>query len=85
VTYIRVDADGKGIIYFDQPVGSSPPACVISAYVNALAFNSGAGGKSVLATALAAKAQDRPMNVYGSGGCGNYGAYVEDVDIAMIL
>jgi hypothetical protein len=85
VSYIRIDSDGRGIIFFDQPIGNTPPACVISAYASALSFNSSGAGKGVLAVALAAKAQDRPMTVYGNGTCSTYGNYVEDVDVAMIL
>jgi hypothetical protein len=79
VTEVRIDADGKGMVFFDQPIGGTPPSCVISYYASALAFNaSTAGGKAIMAAALTAKATGAKTIVYGSGACGNYGAYVED-------
>jgi hypothetical protein len=52
--------------------------------VSALAFNSDAGGKAVLALALAAKAQDSPITVIGLGTCSNFGSSVEDWDYGVV-
>jgi len=66
------------MVIFDQPVGGSPPGCVIPAYNNALAF-SGTAGKQIMALALLAKASGTPLSVvYGTGTCNSYGSYVED-------
>jgi hypothetical protein len=77
VTSVRVDSDGTGVVFFDHPMGGTPPGCVISAYANALSFG-GANGKAILALALAAKTQGLAITVYGLGTCSNYGSYVED-------
>jgi hypothetical protein len=78
VVQVRIDADGRGMVIFDQPVVGSPPGCVIPFYSNALAFG-GPGGKSVMALALLAKATNIPLAVaYGQGTCNTYGSYVED-------
>jgi hypothetical protein len=82
VTSVRVDSDGHGIVTFDQPMGGTPPSCVISAYTNALSFG-GTNGKAILALALAAKAQGLTISVYGLGTCSNYGNYVEDWDYGV--
>lgn len=85
VTEVRIDADGKGMVFFDQPLGATPASCFIPYYANALAFNtSTAGGKAILATVLTAKATGGKMIVHGSGACGHYGAYVEDWSVGQI-
>jgi hypothetical protein len=80
VTEVRVDADGKGMVFFSQTIVGAPPSCVHSAYTNAFAFNSNtAGGRSVLAVALAAKATGDTISVVGAGTCVIFGnAWVED-------
>ncbi len=80
VLEIRVDADGRGMVVFEQPVGGTPPSCVHQAYLNAFAFNaSGSGGKAVMALAISAKTTGATISVYGAGACGIYnGAHVED-------
>lgn len=30
VTDVRVDADGRGMVYFSSPLGSAQPTCVLS-------------------------------------------------------
>jgi hypothetical protein len=76
---VRVDRDGKGLVIFDRPVGGTPPGCVIAYYANSLAFNANdAGGKAILALALAAKASGDAVTVYGTGTCTLYGHSVED-------
>ena len=52
--------------------------------MSALALNSDAAGKAVLALALAAKAQDSPITVIGLGTCSNFSSYVEDWDYGVI-
>lgn len=76
VTQIRVDGNGAGMIYFDQPLSGSP-ACVTAAFTTALAF-SATTGKQILALALWAKSMDISLTVYGNGACGTYGGFVED-------
>jgi hypothetical protein len=72
VVKVRIDNDGKGMVFFDKPIGGGPE-CVIEAYANALAF-SGTNGKSIMALALAAKATNEPLTyVNGTGSCGVYG------------
>src|SRR5262245_51749710 len=67
VTSVRIDQSGNGMIFFDQNVTNSP-GCVISAYLNALAFNTNtAAGKSIYAMGLAAKAQGSTVVAYGLG------------------
>jgi hypothetical protein len=78
VVQVRIDSNGAGMVIFDQPIGGTPPGCVIPYYANALAFN-GSAGKQIMALALFAKATNSPLsNVYGTGSCSSYGSYVED-------
>lgn len=58
VVKVRIDNDGKGMVYFDKPVVGGPE-CVSQTYANVLAF-SGTNGKSIMALALAAKATNEP-------------------------
>jgi hypothetical protein len=85
IVAIRVDSSGKGVITFDQPMGGTPPGCVVSAYTSALAFNNDDGGKAVLALALSARAMDRPLSIIGRGTCANFNGFIEDVDYAVML
>jgi hypothetical protein len=81
VVSARVDSDGRGVITFSANLGSSPPSCVISAYTASVAIDANtAGGKSAVATALAAKASGYSVWVYGLGTCSIYGSYVEDMN-----
>lgn len=83
VIQVRVDADGRGMIFFDQPLGT-PSACgQDSSYKNALAF-SATSGKAALAMALSAKATGATVGAYGTGACGVYGDYVEDFAYGMM-
>jgi len=84
VVAVRVDANGMGMIIFDQPLAGTPAACgQSSGYNNALAFNA-TTGKSALALALSAKATGSAVEVYGTGACGTYGAWVEDYSYGVI-
>lgn len=77
VTQIRVDVDGRAMIFFDQPLGGTPATCVHQAYKSALGVNASTeGGKAVLSMALAAKATGSPVTAYGLGVCGVYGGSV---------
>ena len=81
VTQVRVDQSGLGMVVFSSSLGGTPASCVISAYANALAFDSNtAGGKAILALALTAKTTGTPLAVvYGTGACAIYNNnYVED-------
>lgn len=84
ILYVRVDSDGRGIIFLDRPIGGTPAGCVIPFYGSAIAFAADAGGKALLAAALSAKAQDRPVSITGKGTCTAYGSYVEDTDILIV-
>jgi hypothetical protein len=78
VVNIRIDASGKGMVFFDAPLGATPPSCANS-YNNALAFDANtAGGKAILAVALSAKADGTALLIVGSGACSIYGGYLED-------
>ena len=86
VTQVRVEASGRGIVFFDQNLaayGGSVAACgQDNAYKNAMAFNSSTG-KGLLALALSAKATGTTMDAYGTGACDVYGDYVEDFSYAI--
>ncbi|HTF97838.1 MAG TPA: hypothetical protein VL995_17005 [Cellvibrio sp.] len=72
VIKVRVDKSGKGMIEFDKPLYSSPPACA-SGYPTWLAFDSNtAGGKSILSIALTAQASGALVMARGSGTCDIY-------------
>ncbi len=72
VVKVRVDNDGKGMVFFDKPI-SGGPDCAIPAYASALSF-SGTNGKSIMALALTAKAAGTELDsVYGTGACTTYG------------
>jgi hypothetical protein len=78
VVKVRIDQSGKGFVYFDQNVVGSP-SCIMPTYENAFAFDANtAGGKAIMARALAAKAMDDVISVYGSGTCTVYGNWAED-------
>ena len=73
VENIRVDADGKGYVTFNNNLINTPPSCVISTYSNALSFDtSTAGGKGIYALVLSAKAMGKRIAAYGTGSCDNY-------------
>lgn len=78
VVEVRIDKEGKGMVFFDQLIGGDPATCVHPSYTNALAFDMNtAGGKGILAVALAAKAAGTTMTVYGTKTCTIY-SVVED-------
>lgn len=86
VTLVRVDSTGIGMVVFDQPASGTSPTCInAAAYKNALSFDANtAGGKSILAVALAAKATGSIVYAYGANKCSIYnGAHVEDMDYMM--
>lgn len=79
VTKVRVDKEGRAMVFFDQSVGGQPASCRDSYYANALAFDTTtAGGRSVLAMAIAAKATGDTISAIGTGTCAVYGNSVED-------
>ncbi len=79
VINVRIDQSGKGIVFFDQNLAGSP-TCIQPTYENALAFDtSTAGGRAIMARALAAKASGDLIKVVGTGTCTIYGnAWAED-------
>jgi hypothetical protein len=80
ITSVRVDSTGKGIIYFEQPIGGSPPTCVQAGFTNAFSFDTNtAGGRAILAVALASKAQGIQIFAQGNGTCTTYASQVEDL------
>ncbi len=83
VIQVRVDGDGRGMLVFDQPLSGAVAACgQDSSYKNAMAFNA-TTGKGLLALGLSAKATGTTIDVYGTGSCGVYGDYVEDIGYAV--
>ncbi len=77
VVSVRVDNNGRAMIFFDKPIGGTPPSCVHSAYKSAFGIDAGSeGGKAVLSMALTAKATGSPVTVYGLGVCGVYGGSI---------
>lgn len=49
IVQVRVDVDGKAMIYFDQQVGNEPATCVHNSYRNAFGVDASTkGGKAVL-------------------------------------
>lgn len=87
VIQVRVDQSGLGMVIFDQSVGGAFATCRNSAYSNALSFNTNnAGGRSILAMALAAKNTGDTIQAYGDGSCDNYGgAHVENWSYGVVL
>ena len=88
VTVIRVDADGRGIVFFSPPTTQTiVGACRDTVnYNNALAFNTNTvGGKAFLAFAIAAKASGAQVASYGTGACSIYSPYkIEDFNSAYL-
>src|SRR5687768_13350009 len=81
---VRTDNNGFGMIIFDQNVGGSPASCRVSAYANALAFDANTpAGRAILASALASKAAGTVMSASGTGLCGIYGNWVEDLNYSV--
>ena len=84
VDSVRVDRNGRGFVAFTSPLIDSPATCG-SDYPNLLAFNTNtAGGRSILAVALTAKASDKKMRVRGTGYCQTYGV-IEDWNWGRIV
>lgn len=73
VVMVRVDSDGRGMVFFDQLIGGTPPGCAHPAYTTAFAFPPNAAGKAIMAFAIAAKLSQTPVTVYGTGVCSIYG------------
>lgn len=86
ITQIRVDADGRAMIFFDKPIQGSVPSCVHPAYTSVLAVDASTdGGKAVLSMALTAKTSDRLVTAYGLGQCSVYGpSNAEDWNYGII-
>ena len=81
VDVVRVDKSGKGYVIFDSPLAGDVAACRTSQYTRHLAFDANtAGGKAVLAAALAAKATGATMTAHSAGSCTNYGSATHGVE-----
>lgn len=81
VDLVRVDKSGKGYVVFDSPLAGDVAACRTSQYTRHLAFDANtAGGKAVLASALAAKASGATMTATSAGTCANYGSASHGVE-----
>ncbi len=77
ISHIRVDNDGRVMIFFDRDKIRDPASCVHTAYARALGVDASTeGGKAVLSMALAAKATGSPVTAHGFGICGVYGGSV---------
>lgn len=87
VVKVRVDSNGKGMIFFSANVSGVAVHCASTYYPNVLAFDSATpGGKSILAAALAAKATGDTVEAYGTGQCAIYGSGVaEDVQYLQVM
>lgn len=88
VASVRIDADGRGMVFFSQAMTGTPPSCVLAAaYNHALAFDTNtAGGKSILAMVLAAKATGDTISAIGANGCNLYGnSSAEDWSYGQVL
>jgi len=72
VNVLRVDADGRGIIYFD--VSSTPGAsCRVAGMTAALAFNAQTpGGDAMMRTVMAAQLAGRKLRFVGKDACTLY-------------
>ena len=74
VTKVRVDDNGKVMVFFDKTISGTPPSCVHANYTKAYAFDSStAAGKSVLSLVLMAKTTKDLIDAFGMGVCGVYG------------
>ena len=84
VVSVRVDQSGQAMVTFNVAVGGTPPGCVHAAYTRSFAFDTNtAGGKSILAVVLHARAIDATLTVIGTGACAVYGnGWVEDWNYA---
>jgi hypothetical protein len=82
---VTVDSNGFGLVKFTQPIAGTPPSsCVIPGYASALAFDTNtAGGRSLLAVLLIAKASGSTLDVGGKGACGVYPGQIEDLSYAV--
>ena len=85
IEFVRVDKSGMGYVGFTTAIVGTPPACVQAPFTKVLGFNTNeAGGKSILATVLAAKAAGRKMQVSGTGTCTAYNV-LEDWDYGLVF
>lgn len=85
IEFVRVDKSGMGYVGFATAIGGTPPGCVQAPFTKVLGFNTNeAGGKSVLALALAAKAAGRKVQAFGTGTCTAFNV-LEDWDYGMVF
>jgi hypothetical protein len=80
ITQVRVDASGAGIVVFSVLL-TSPSACTIPYFANAMAFNTNTtGGKALLANILSARNKNGNVYAGGTGTCAVYNGSVEDLN-----
>ena len=86
VLAVRVDKTGKGMVTFDQLLVGTAATCRYPTYHSSLAFDTNtAGGKSVLALVLAARATGESITALSTGDCSIYNNnWVEDWDYGLI-
>lgn len=85
VVKIRIDASGKGMIFFDKPIGGGTPSCAISHYASALAIDASTdAGKAVLSLMTTAKVTESEVIAHGFGRCETY-SVVEEWNHGFIL
>lgn len=84
VASIRIDANGKGMVFFDRATVGIPPPCAVSAYARAFAFDTNTvGGRAILEALQAARTRFSLVEAQGAGTCTVYNGYVEDVVFIM--
>lgn len=73
VERVRIDKSGKGYFKFAGNLGGVRSACMQSTYASVLGFDANtAGGRSIMALALAAKASGQIIYAVGTGDCTAY-------------
>jgi hypothetical protein len=78
VDAVRMDTDGRGMIYFSSPL-TSQPSCVSAGYENILAFDTNTiGGDGIFKLALAAQLSSQRIYAKGLGFCTIYSGVAED-------
>ncbi len=84
LTGVRIAADGRGMAYFADVIGNTPPSCA-SGYRYQLSFDTNnAAGKAIHATLLTALAAGKSVYAKGSGTCTTY-TVVENWEWGQVL
>ena len=80
---IRVDASGKGVVTFTEPLTDSPPCAIDKDTKMAFDLNT-EGGKGFYAMLLSAQATGKKTYVRGKGACDIYSS-IESISLGRIL